>query len=343
MPFRTSLIVASLLALLVAGCGSGSEGTAQRTSGSGNDVNALLRDTFANLGKIHAANLDMKLDITSAGSGPVSAHLSGPFAGQGPGKLPRFAFAAELQSGGRSVTAGATYTGEKAYIALQGTQYAVDDAVLAQLVASYRQAQKQGQAKSGGLVLGTLGVDFSKWLKNARNEGAAQVGDAATVKLTGEADIAQVVDDLDKIAAKARALNVPGASGQLPQQLTPQQKQQAVQAIKSLTVTVYTGAQDRILRRLVVAADIAASTSDAKLALDLTLTKVGQDQEITAPKNAKPFSELQKAIQAAGFGGLGSTAGGGTGANNVDKYAECIKKAAGNVTEGRKCAALLSG
>jgi hypothetical protein len=357
MPFRTCLILTSLLAVLVAGCGSGSSAP-ERTSASapaaGNDVNSLLQTTFANLGKLHAATMDLKLDITPSGgsSGAVSAHLSGPFVSQGAGKMPKFDLTAQLTSAGKTVTAGASYTGEKGYLALQGNHYVVDDSLMAQLTTAYTQAQQKGQKQSGGLVLGALGVDFSKWLKNARNAGTAQVGDAQTTEVTGDANVPQVVDDLDKIAAKANALNIPGTSGQLPAKLTPQQKQAAIQAIKSFTVTVYTGTQDKILRRVVVAAEIADQGTTSKLAFDLTFTKVGQDQAIAAPKDAKPFSALQSAIQAAGLGSLGSLTGGatgssgsasGSGANNVDKYAQCIEKANGDVAKGRKCAALLSG
>ena len=51
-------------------------------------------------------------------------------------------------------------------------------------------------------MLGSLGIDFTKWLRNARNEGAAQVGDAETIKITGKADVKQVIADLDKITAE---------------------------------------------------------------------------------------------------------------------------------------------
>ena len=65
-------------------------------------------------------------------------------------------------------------------------------------------------------MLGSLGIDFTKWLPNARNEGAAQVGDAETIKITGKADVKQVIADLEKITAQASALNVPGAERQDP-------------------------------------------------------------------------------------------------------------------------------
>ena len=88
------------------------------------------------------------------------------------------------------------------------------------------------------------------------------------------------------------------------------------------------------------------------LLLDVTFTKVGEEQSITAPANPKPFSELLKAVDAAGLADLG-LGGGGSGddaerprtgtPNNVDKYADCIEKAGGDRAKARECAALLSG
>ena len=89
--------------------------------------------------------------------------------------------------------------------------------------------------------------------------------------------------------------------------------------------------------------------------LDVTFTKVGQEQTITAPSNPKPFTELLKAVDAAGLAdlGLGGPAPGGASdstvpnssdtPNNVDKYAACIEQAKGDAAKARKCADLLSG
>jgi hypothetical protein len=362
VPMTRSLrcIVPLVAAFLLASCGgeSSKEGDPAQRASASSDVDSLLRTTFANVSKMKSATVDFKLRIQSRTSdAPVTAHLSGPFAGQGDKKLPKFAFTAELTSGGQTFNAGATYDGSKAYVGLMGTPYVVSDLVTRQFVAGYEQSLKSRQKAQGGLVLGSLGIDFTKWLPNATNQGESQVGDAKTIKIAGQADVKQVIADLEKISEKAAALNVPGASGRLPQKLTPEQKAAAEAAIKRLSVEVYTGAEDSILRRLVVSADLkdAASKIDAAVLLDVTFTKVGQAQTITAPSNPKPFTELLKAVDAAGLAdlGLGGPApGGGTDStvpdssdtpNNVDKYATCIEQAKGDAAKARKCADLLSG
>jgi hypothetical protein len=142
VPMTRSLrcIVPLVCALALASCGGNSQQAdpGQRASSS-SDVNALLRTTFANLSKMQSATVDLKVKIeprgAKAGDGPVTAHLSGPFATQGANKLPKFAFTADLQSGAQTFNAGATYDGSKAYVALMGKPYAVSDLVTRQFVA----------------------------------------------------------------------------------------------------------------------------------------------------------------------------------------------------------------
>jgi hypothetical protein len=354
MPSRlVTLLLVPVLAVAAAACGS----EKPQSASSSTDTSQLLRDTFDNLGKMKSADVNLQLQLTS-GQGAVGAQLQGPFVSSGQGQLPRFAFSATLTAAGRSERVGATWTGEKAFITLQNTSYAVSDLVARQFAAGYQQALRSNQSKQakGGLLLGTLGIDFTQWLKDAHNAGTAQVGGVSTVEITGQADIPRMVDDLQRISQRAKSLGLPGASsGQA--QLTPQQRAQLVQAIKSVGVQVYTGAQDRILRRLVVHAVLhdPAAKSDSALDLDLQFTKVGEDQQISAPAHPKPFADLLKATGGLNAGSLGGLLGGarsgsgsgsgsaGGGASNVDKYAECVRKANGDSGKARKCAALLTG
>jgi hypothetical protein len=348
MPRRLILLLTLSAAALVAGCG----GAVTEPASSGTDVNTLLRDTFRNVGKIKSANISAKLAIEGQGQS-VGATLNGPFETQGQGRLPKFQLDATLNSGGQSFTAGATWTGDKGFVNVQGTQYELSGPIAQQFSAGYEQAVKSGRRQSPDGAL--LGIDFSKWLKNGQNAGDAQVGDTETIKLTGEADVAQVVDDLQRVAEKARTLNLPGTT-QVPDKLTPEQRRQILDAVKKFAIEVYTGKQDRILRRLVVAADLQdpSSKDTSHLTFDLTLDKVGDGQTIEAPKNAKPFGELLKMADGlkGGLGDLSGLAGGAasksggattTPSADIEKYAKCVDKAQGDTAKSQKCAALLGG
>jgi hypothetical protein len=333
------LLFLSLSVALIAGCGD----AAVDPASSSTDVNTLLRDTFRNLDQVKSANLSAKLAADGAGES-VTASLNGPFQSQGKGKLPKVQLAAKLEGGGQNFAAGVTWLGDKGYVNLQGVNYEVSGLVAKQFAAGYEEAAKQQKQGSNTALL--LGVDFSKWLKNGRNEGDAKVGDTDTIKLTGEADVARVVADVQRIAQKASTLNIPGTQG-VPSKLTPQQEQEIVNAVKKFAIEVYTGKQDRILRKLVVNADLQdpSSKQTSHVVFELTLNAVGEDQDFSAPKNAKPFSELLKAAK--GFSMFGqSTSGGavqGASADTVDKYAKCIGDAQGDTSKMQKCAELIGG
>ena len=125
---------------------------------------------------------------------------------------------------------------------------------------------------------------------------------------------------------------------------------------------IYTGKADKLLRRVVVNADLVdpSTKSAATATFDFTLNKVNQGQSIQAPANPKPFSDLSKlAEQLKGtLGGLalgsgsGSSSGSGGGSTspsavpssaNIDKYAKCIEQAKGDTSKAQKCADLLTG
>ena len=140
--------------------------------------------------------------------------------------------------------------GEKAFVNFQGTDYAVTDQVFEQFKAGYEQAQKQSADKNQQ-SLATLGIDPRRWLTDAKNAGEAKVGDTDTIKITGGVDVNKLLDDVNTALDKARNLGVEG-SDSLPEKLTDAQKQQAADAIKDLSVEIYTGKDDTTLRRMLV-------------------------------------------------------------------------------------------
>jgi hypothetical protein len=338
MTGRLVLLLSLSLALL-AGCGD----AAVEPASSSTDVNTLLRDTFRNLDQVKSANLSAKLAVDGAGES-VSASLTGPFQSQGKGKLPKLQLAAKLEGGGQSFAAGVTWLGDKGYVNLQGTDYEVSGLIAKQFEAGYEEAASQQKSGSANAML--LGIDFSKWLKNGRNEGEANVAGTDTIKLTGEADVARVIADVQQIAQKASTLNIPGTQD-VPSKLTPQQEQEITNAVKKFAIEVYTGKEDRILRKLVVNADLQdpSSKQTSHVVFELTLNGVGSNQDFSAPKNAKPFSELAKAAK--GFSLFGSSTSGGTttapSSDALEKYSKCVEQAQGDSSKMRKCADLIGG
>ena len=350
------VLFAALLAVVVAGCGGGGGGAAADEDAS---VDELLQQTFSGKKKVDSGKLDLTLKIDLQGGssrvqGPISLRLSGPFETQGEGKLPKFDVDASFEGAGQNLQAGLTSTGDKAFVNFQGTDYAVSDRVFQQFKAGYEQAQKQSADKGNQQSLATLGIDPRRWLTDAKNAGEAKVGDTDTIKITGGVDVNKLLDDVNTALDKARNLGVQG-SDTLPEKLTDKQKQEAADAIKDLSVEIYTGKDDTTLRRMLVTMgvdakdDAGGGATSGTLILDFSLLELNEDQSIEAPSGAKPFDELLGELGGLGLGGAGASgsgsSGSGTGgasAEDLKKYSDCVTEAGSDTAKAQKCADLLS-
>jgi hypothetical protein len=341
---RSVVLALAILLALLAGCGGGGDAADGST-----DVDQLLQDTFAGGKEISSGRIDASVDVKADGT--VAMKLSGPFQSTGDGKLPKLDLKASFEGEGESMSGGVTTTGDQGFVAFGGTQYAIAGPVFQQFKAGYEQSAKQASSGSQNQSLASLGMDPRRWLTNARNAGEAKVGDTDTVKITGDVDVPKLLDDVNRALERVRSLGVQGAS-RLPDQLTDAERKQVTDAVQDLSVEIHTGADDRILRRMLISLRVrnAQDTSQtADVRLDLQLLDLNEDQDIEAPDDAKPFEDLVKQLQALGLGnlgglGAGSGAGGGSAPKegNVEEYSQCIQDAQGDNAKIRKCADLLT-
>jgi hypothetical protein len=349
-----ALVLAVLGLALVAGCGGGGEKASSDTP-----VDQLLKQTFSGDKQVKSGVLDLSLNLDAQGSsqlsGPLSLRLTGPFESQGKGKLPKFKLSASVSGNGQNLSAGITSTVDKGFVSFQGTEYAITDNVWSQFRKGYEQSQQQASSKSGGQSLSALGIDPQNWLTNPRNAGDGKVGDDDVVRIIGGIDVAKMLDDVNTLLEKGRSLGG-SATQNVPNKLTEQQKQEAIKAIQSPSVEIDTGKDDSILRRVLVnfTANVpksaAATAQSAKVALDLKISDLNNGQDISAPSNPKPFTQLLSGLNSLGLGGLGTGSAGsgssggsnGASADNLKRYSECIDKAGNDAAKAGKCADLLT-
>ena len=341
------VLVAALALGLLAGCGGGDDGGKEASAST--DVDELLKDTFSGDQSIKSGKLDLNADV-NAGGQAFTLKLGGPFQTSGDGKLPQADFDATATVAGQTLELGLTGTEDQAFVRYGKTEYEIPAPVFKQIQAQYEQQAKQGDGENASLA--SLGIDPTKWLTNARNAGEAKVGDTDTIKITGDVDVPKLLDDVNTAIGKLRSVGGGGAAG-LPDQLSEQDKQQAEDAIKQVSVEIYTGADDRLLRRMVVGLELSVPTDAGEQPLDVKLDMqfldVNEDQEIEAPDDARPFSELAAQLQQLGLGieqlgggASGGSSGGGSTQQSLDDYAKCIQDAQGDNAKERKCSEALA-
>ena len=360
-PIRSPLLILALLAvslLLLAGCGGS----------SGEDPQKVLQQTFSSNKKVTSGKLNLTLSITADGAqnvkGPITISLVGPFQSQGPTTLPKFDFDLKIGAQGQNFTAGAISTGDKGYIKLQGNTYAVSDQVFAAFKQGFQRSQAQQNGTKTNPSFASLGVNPKNWLKSPQNKGETDVEGTTTIHIASGVDVSKLLDGIGQLLGKASQLGVTQTQ-RLPSTLTAAQKKKVQDAIQDPTFDVYTGKDDKILRGITIKLKFnvpqasqqrANGIKGGQVTLDVKIGQLNQPQTVTAPANAKPFSDLSSALKglgalgalsggAAGSTGTGSTGGtGATGGNTakVQAYAQCVQQAAGDIGKQQACAKLLT-
>ena len=110
---------------------------------------------------------------------------------------------------------------------------------------------------------------------------------------------------------------------QLPRELTQRQKDQIEKAIQDVRFDLWTGEDDKILRRIEIEFGFtspeprrdAQGVQRGTVELALEIADVNKEQTITAPKDARPLSELQRSLGLGSRGGSGGSGGSGGGSS----------------------------
>jgi hypothetical protein len=337
------LAIALPVPVVVAGCGGGS-------SSNNEDPQQVLDQTFSNPTKITSGNLDISLDGSAEGdqSGTFNASISGPFQAEGndPTAFPQFDLTANVSgsAGGPSISFDGSLiaTKDNAYVEYQDQAYEVGTDLFKQFTTSYAQAAQQSQTQKGQNFFEQFGIDPATWLTNVSNEGTTDVEGTDTIHIHGDADIAKIFSDLQKVSQQA---------GGTTQQVTPEQLNMVEDAVKQASIDVYSGTDDHLLRKLSLALQIeppagtGATVSSVDVNFSIAFSDVNQPQTITAPSNAKPLSELLNQLGIPGLPGLGGSTGGfslpgGTGGASGSSYQNCIAQAK-TPSDIQKCATKL--
>ncbi|CAB4860474.1 unannotated protein [freshwater metagenome] len=318
------MLLAAVAAAL-AGCGGSS------SQPSGQDPQKLLEQTFGDAQRpVSSGRLKVDVRVRAAGidgvPSPLRLTLSGPFQGVSGGGTPRFAFDLRLATADGSATIGVISTGKRGWVRLGQRAYTLSAGQFAQLGGSTAPADA-----GGGVSLAALGVDPQSWLRATREVGVETLDGVKVVHLRSGVDEAKLLADVARVLKRAGGLGAVAGVGSLSTLDT----QAAARALKGVTVDVWTGERDHILRRLRVLARVdTAAQRGGTIVLDLTLAGIGEKQAIGPPANPRPLSELASALSELARSGTPSS-------NTTPGYEACVTDAGGDVAKTQACSRLL--
>ncbi|MBA2506775.1 MAG: hypothetical protein H0V29_12685, partial [Thermoleophilaceae bacterium] len=305
---RFILPVLFALSLALAACGGG---------GDSDSAKETVDKAFKN--SIGSANV--KLDVTVQLNGipqlsdPVKVQLKGPYKSNGDKKIPSVDWDVNFSGGGQNIEAGLVSTGDNAYVEFGGQAFQVGE----EQVATLNKQIADQAGKNQGTSLADLGIEPTSWLSDAKDEGEADVGGEQATHVSSQVDVAKMVTDLNEVVDKAPAATT---GGQKPPKITEAQIKKITDVVKEPRLDVFVGDDDKLRK---VAMDIefdvpegdrkaSGGIESGKIAFAIEFTKVGEDQDIKAPENAKPINELGGALQGILGGAAGGLQGGSGGA-----------------------------
>lgn len=291
--------IATLAAALALGAGLAACG------GDSADPQALVDD--ATLQGIESGVFDLEVDLKVAGDkgGRVSIAIAGPFQGEDPPELPRLGVTATAKGSldGEEIDfdGGLTLLGEEAYVRYDGVEYEVDPTTFGFVRSTLLQQSGPGQSpdevSACQEAVGQLEV--GEFVDDPSEAGEVDVGGTSTTKLSGNLDAAGAVDALIELTDDPDCRQQLSSIRELPSRSELEEARKTVQdSVKRARVELYVG-DDDIVRRLVVRATIepppGAGADGAKrvdLDLDMTLTGINEEQQISAPRRSRPIGQL---------------------------------------------------
>jgi hypothetical protein len=346
------LLPALLFATLVlASCGGGDDKE---------NVQDVLDKAFST--SIKSADLKIDASVQLKGSPgldkPVRISASGPFR-TNDGKLPSVDIDLKIgtDGGGQTVTTGFLSTGDRAFVKFQDIYYEQPAAQ----VAKANRAIAQNKDKRGSLR--SLGLDPRSWLSEAKDEGDEEIAGVQTHHVSGKLDVEAVMRNLNAFVRKSGS-TLGGATGQTPPKpLSEADIARISEVVRDPTFHVYVGKDDDIIRRVAgkIEFDVPEDSRESlggiqsgAIEFEVEFSKVNGDQEIEAPSNPRPLSDLTtslgggSALPGLGGGSQGTTTtppssdGTTPEAQDFQQYADCLDKARPEDTEAlQRCAELL--
>jgi len=321
---RTLVAVCALalpIPAVVAGCGGG--------GGNDEDPQQVLQETFSadHDTKVSSGVLDISANVSAGDQGTFSASLKGPFQTDpsNPNAVPQLDLTATAtgDGGGQSLdfNGGLVVTDDNAYVEYKDKTYELGTATFKKFEAGFAKASEKSSSKQGssqsfsqqcaaaveqaGGDASVCDIDFASWMSNLSNDGTQDVGGTTTIHISGDADIQQIASDLIAIAQQT----APQQTGRID----PSEVSMVSKAITNAHIDVFTGEDDKILRKL----DLSLTVDPSKLRtgsvlplpeitvdISVAINDLNSKQTIEAPTGAKPIGGLLRLLGVANAGPL---------------------------------------
>jgi hypothetical protein len=301
-------VVPLVLVGALIGCGGDSKSddasSTEKSKGANSaEVRKLLRQTFGPNPKATSGKLSGTVDIKVKGAPryrePVQVTLSGPF-NQSGSSAAEANLSVGLQLRGGALGGELVLIDDRVVIGLGSSGYSVPQSIAGTIRGPL--AKTDNGLSS---VLAVFGVAPQRWAKNPRIVGDEKVAGEDTIHGTAEINANRFFLDVARLTKVLTSLRITEIVG-LPREIDRTARVALVRSVKSATGNVWTGADDKVLRKATFDMSLKPSSKDRKtlkfsslsLKGELNVTEVGTPQKIETPKIAGTFDDLQTTFDA---------------------------------------------
>lgn len=301
-------VVPLVLVSALIGCGGDSESddasSGDKPKGANSaEVRKLLRQTFGPNPKATSGKLSGTVDINVKGAAryrePVQVTLSGPF-NQSGGSEAEASLSVGLQLRGGALGGELVLVDDRVVIGLGSSGYTIPQSIAGTIRGPL--AKTDNGLSS---VLAVFGVAPQRWAKNPRIVGDERVAGEDTIHGTADINAGRFFLDVARLTKVLTSLRITEIVG-LPREIDRTARAALVRSMKSATGNVWTGADDKVLRKATFDMSLKPSSKDRRtlkfssltLRGELNVTEVGTPQKIETPKIAGTFDDLQTTFDA---------------------------------------------
>ena len=290
---RRLLLPLLFASLALASCGGGDDTE---------DVEGLVDTAFSQ--EMTSADLKLDAEVQLEGSPvfdrPLRIQAAGPFR-TNEGKLPSADLEVEIGSdgGGQTVTTGFLSTGDRAFVKFQDVYYEEPASEVRRANRTFARNQRRNSS------LRALGLDPRSWMLLAEDKGDEEVAGVETRHLSGMLDVETLLSDLNRFVRRSGSA-IGGATGQPPPKPLSQEDIRKIgEVVDDPSFEVYVGKRDQIVRRVSgrVEFDVPQDRREefnglegGKIQFSIEFRNVNGDQEIEAPRKARPLAKLTRSL-----------------------------------------------
>jgi hypothetical protein len=321
------LLIAVLVALFAAGCGTAATTPQDILTAAMNANNKMEggSGTFDMSITVNGDPTKMPAETKDMLSKPIT--LKGTVAASSKPTLAAD-MSVTINLAGQELPLGIKILDKKAWMSFMGQWYEMP-AEVTQALATSTSLDAKTTSDSLMKLLKDAGIDPMTWITGLQNVGEEKVGDIKAYHLTGTIDFAKLMADVMKIASDknlqsklpgASALGSTGTSLAMPDATELAKVQSEITSMfQNTKVDMWISKADSHMLKGSFSSKIVppaeASTegiTDITLTASFTVTPSSEAVKVVAPTDAKPFTEMEKAL-----GGLEQMFGGALGGTTL--------------------------